>query len=517
MFNIGKFVCNRQDDKTAFIWIGKNGEEERYTYRELECNSNSAANFLKSLDIVKGDRVFVYIEKVPELYFLILGILKIGAVYCPVFSSFGSEALKDRIEDCQPRAIITQPSLVDNIRNIKVDFPYLENVIIVDKQQGKFDYIDKEINYIEEVKKYPSEFNDYETTEDDIAIIHYTSGTTSKPKGVVHRHNAVKRHLYTSKEVLGIKDEDIYWCTADHAWVTGSSYGIFGPLALGTTMVAADVGYRAKNIFEIIQKYKVNVWYTAPTLLRMLMREREELIRQYDFTSLREVACVGEALNSEVVRWGKDNLGKTIRDTWFQTETGSIMIANYGDIEVKPGSMGKPAQDIEAAVLDDNYNPLPPGAVGHLAIKPGWSSMFVTYWSRQEAYDKVFRRGWYITGDLVKRDEDGYYWFSSRNDDVINTAGHLVSPFEIESVLIKHKAIAEVAVIGIHDNIMGEKVKAFVVLKEGFESSTKLEIELRMLVRNELSPYASPQVIEFMRDLPKNNSGKIMRRSLREL
>ena len=353
-----------------------------------------------------------------------------------------------------------------------------------------------------------------ETSMNDYSIMHYTSGTTGKPKGAAHRHMAILQQYATGKWVLDFHEEDVYWCTADPGWVTGTSYGMFAPWSNGVTQLIYEAGFGPGAWYRMIQKHKVTVWYSAPTAIRMLMKAGEELPARHDLSSLRHINSVGEPLNPEAVVWGMKVFNQPIHDNWWQTETGAMMIANLASLPVRPGSMGKPLPGIEVGILDEDYNPLPPGKEGSLAIRPGWPSMFQTYWGNQEMYNTKFRKGWYITGDQARQDQDGYFWFVGRADDVINTAGHLVGPFEVESMLIEHPAVAEAAVIGVPDPIAMEVVKAFVGLKDGIEPSDQLRQELLRFGRERLQMIA-PRDIEFRASLPKTRSGKIMRRLLK--
>jgi len=479
-------------DTTAIIYVSKGGIEKIYSYRDLDIASSKVANLLIKKGIHKGDRVFVYIDRSPETYFFALGILKIGAVFCPIFSSFGPDAVKERFIDCSGSLIITEDKLKENVKS----FPHL----IIDND-----------DFIKSFSSMDSDYISSNLNNDDIAIIHYTSGTTGKPKGAVHKLGALKSHMKTSKDVLHLVKGTNYWCTADPAWITGTSYGIFGPLSVGAMILVSDPGYRVHQILQTLEKYKISIWYTAPTLLRMLMRQDKSVFKDYDLSSLKKIFSVGEILSGEVFRWGVENFRLPIFDTWFQTETGSIMIANTGHFPVKSGSMGKPVEDINAAILDDSYNILDKGDIGHLAIKTPWASMFCDYWGNNEKYKSRFHDDWYITGDLAYRDDEGYFYFVSREDDIINTAGHLLSPYEVETILNSHPFVLESAVVGVKDKMLGETVKAYIILKEEIKPSTKLQLDLRMLVRNRLSPFASPQSIEFVDSIPKTESGKIIR------
>lgn len=512
---VDRHLKTHRRDKVAFFWEGRGGAQETYSFLQLSQSSNRFANVLKNLGVEKGDRVFVFLEKVPELYISVIGTLKIGAIIGPLFSAFGPDAVKDRLLDSKAKVFITSPKLKNKVEEIFEDLPDLKRVILVNRAGGKIELGDNEVSYEEEMKKASDDFEIVKTSRDDYSIMHYTSGTTGKPKGVVHAHAAVIGHYATSKYVLDLTSEDIYWCTADPGWVTGTSYGIFGPWSNGVTQVIYDGDFNPKKWYSIIEKYKVTVWYTAPTAIRMLMRFGDELPRKFDLSSIRHPCSVGEPLNPEAVVWGKNIMGLPFHDNWWQTETGCILIANYPVQDVKPGSMGRPFPGIHPAILDDNYNELPSGKEGHLAIKPGWPSMFRTYWGKEEMYDSRFQNGWYITGDKAKMDDDGYFWFVGRADDVINTAGHLVGPFEVESALIEHPAVAEAGVIGKPDPIAMEVIKAFISLKEGFNQSDELKHEIQKFVKKRLSSAAYPREIEFLDTLPKTRSGKIMRRLLK--
>lgn len=488
------FEKNRDSmDSTALICVSRDGTESIYSYRDLDIMSNKAANMLSGMGIRKGDRVFLYLDRSAETFFFTLGILKIGAVFCPLFPSFGPDAVEDRFIDCGGKLIIVEDRLVDNVG----DFPHL----VVDRK-GDFD---------RRLLSIDSEFVSPVINSEDIAIIHYTSGTTGKPKGAVHCHGAVLGHYETTINVLELTKGTKYWCTADPAWVTGTTYGILGPLSAGAQILVCEPGYRSNQVLGTLVKYEISIWYTAPTLLRMLMREDKAKSGEYTLPYLKKIFSIGEALNPEVFHWVDENLGIKVMDTWFQTETGSIMIANDGSFPIKPSSMGKPVLGINAGILDEDYNDADIGVKGSLALRTPWSSMFRDYWGNRNKYESRFHKGWYITGDLAYRDEEGYFYFVSREDDVINTAGHLLSPYEVERVLASHPSVEEVAVAGMPDKIMGEAVKACIVLKENYEPSPQLQMEYRMLVRNRLSPFASPQKIEFVNSIPKTESGKTIR------
>ncbi|MEX0801246.1 MAG: acetate--CoA ligase [Dehalococcoidia bacterium] len=511
---IDRHLKTARRDKSAMLWEGKDGSTETYTFAQMASASNKAANMLRSLGVGKGDRVFVFLERVPELYFTVFGTLKLGAVIGPLFSAFGPDAVRDRLENSAARVLLTSPDLWARVRDIRAGLPALEHVIVLDRSGGA-SAPEGTLAWADVFDPQSEEFEIEPTDPEDHAVMHYTSGTTGKPKGAAHVHMAVLGHYATGKYVLDLHDDDVYWCTADPGWVTGTSYGMFGPWSNGATSLVYEGGFGARHWYSLIEKYRVTVWYTAPTAIRMLMKAGDELPKKHDLSSLRYVCSVGEPLNPEGVLWGQKAFGLPIHDNWWQTETGSILIANYPSMDIRPGSMGRPFPGIEPAIIDDDGAELPPGQEGDLAVRPGWPSMFRTYWNNTEMYESRFRNGWYITGDRARRDADGYFWFVGRADDVINTAGHLVGPFEVESALIEHPAVAEAGVIGKPDPVAMEVVKAFVALKDGFQPDDKLRRELTRFARDKLGAGIAPREIEFVDSLPKTRSGKIMRRLLK--
>jgi acetyl-CoA synthetase len=366
----------------------------------------------------------------------------------------------------------------------------------------------------------PDRFATAPTRPDEPALLHFTSGTTGKPKGAVHVHEAIVAHRITGKLALDLHPEDVFWCTADPGWVTGTSYGILSPLANGVTLIVDEADFDAERWYAILEQQKVSVWYTAPTAVRMMMKGGAAAARSHGYPALRFIASVGEPLNPQAVLWGQEAFGLPIHDNWWQTETGGIMVANYASMPIKPGSMGKPLPGIEAAIVQrqpDGSVALveAPGVEGELALKRGWPSMFRGYLNEDERYRKCFAGEWYLTGDLARRDADGYFWFVGRADDVIKTSGHLIGPFEVESAFMEHAAVAEAGVIGKPDPIAGEIVKAFVALKPGHEASPALERELLGFVRKKLGTAVAPKELAFVPSLPKTRSGKIMRRLLK--
>ena len=502
-------------DKVAMIWEGSDGAIERYTFEEMRRQTNRFANVLKRIGIQKADRVFVFADRIPELYFAVFGTLKAGAISAPLFSAFGPEPVAERVRRAEGAMIVTTPHLLPKIDEIRGELPSVRHVMVIGHRAGAT--VDAaNLDYAALMAEASDDFAMEPTGAEDWSIMHFTSGTTGLPKGAAHVHEAVVNHYATGKYALDLHPDDVYWCTADPGWVTGTSYGMFAPWSNGVTQVIYEGGFGAGRWFDIIERHRVTVWYTAPTAIRMLMKAGSGVPRERDLSSLRFTASVGEPLNPEGVVWGEEATGLPFHDNWWQTETGAIMIANYASMDIKPGSMGRPFPGITAGILDDEFNEVTePMREGQLAIKTPWPSMFRTYWSDEERYRSRFKGEWYITGDRAKRDEDGYFWFVGRDDDVINTSGHLVGPFEVESALIEHPAVAEAGVIGKPDPIAMEIVKAFVSLKDGFEPSDQLRRELIGHTRQRLGPGVAPREIDFIPSLPKTRSGKIMRRLLK--
>ena len=511
---IDRHVKQGRGDHLCWLWEGKDGSIEKYTYADAARLSNQFANVLGALGIQKGDRVFCFMDRVPELYAAVFGTLKAGCVTGPLFSAFGPDAAGDRLADAGAKVLVTTPEQRGKVAAMKPNLPDLEHIIIV--EHGKDPKLEPgELSWNDLMRGASDAFEIVRTDPEDPAVMHYTSGTTGKSKGAVHVHQAVLGHYATGKYVLDLHPDDIYWCTADPGWVTGTSYGMFAPHTNGVTSVIYEGGFSASKWYEVIERHGVTVWYTAPTAIRLLMKAGEDPVKKRDLSSLRYTMSVGEPLNPEAVVWSNRVIGLPFHDNWWQTETGSIMIANYPILPIKPGSMGKPMPGIEAAIVSDDGSIAPPGEEGNLALRPGWPSMFRTYWNNKEMYDSKFKDGWYYSGDRGRMDEDGYFWFVGRADDVINTAGHLVGPFEVESALIEHPAVAEAGVIGKPDPVAMEVVKAFVTLKDGYEPSDQLRRELLQFSRQKLGAGVAPREIDFIDVLPKTRSGKIMRRLLK--
>lgn len=496
-------------DKLALIYSSPD-REETFTFLELSKHSNKFANVLRKYNVRKGDRVFLFMPRSPEFYAAFFGILKTGAVAGPLFEAFMEQAVRDRLEDSEASMLITTAELLERVPY--TELPHLENIIIVGEdsnKEGKF------ISFEEEMEAAPEEFEMEWVNLEDGMLLHYTSGSTGRPKGVYHVHNAMIQHYATAEWVLDLKPDDVYWCTADPGWVTGTSYGIFAPWLHGVTNVVRGGRFTPESWYETLEKYKVTVWYTAPTALRMLVSHGEDKVKQYDLSALRHILSVGEPLNPEVITWGLRAFGLRIHDTWWMTETGAQMIVNLPCNEIRPGSMGKPIPGVEASIIDHEGNELPPNQMGNLAIKAGWPAMMRQIWNNPGKYESYFINGWYISGDSAYRDEDGYFWFQGRLDDVINTSGERVGPFEVESKLIEHPAVAEAGVIGKPDPERGEIIKAFITLNDGYEESEDLLQDIRKFVKTGLSAHAEPREIEIKDTIPKTRSGKIMRRLLK--
>ncbi len=518
--NIGWMCSDRichlgLENKLALLWEDYQGNAKHFTFDDIRILSNTVAHFLSGLEIQPGERICLFMDRVPELYIGFLGILKMGGVAQPLFSAFGEESLFVRLADAETSVILTQKKHAYKIRKIRGQLPNLRHIIIVDA--GGSPLQEREVFLQMEREPRIERFSVYPTVAESPSVLHYTSGTTGQPKGAQHVHYSIIAQYLTAKSVLDLRPADVYWCNADPGWVTGTSYGIIGPWANGITQVVLDSGFNARRWYEFIEKHRVTVWYSAPTAIRLLMKEGKEIIRQHDLSSLRHLASVGEPLNPEAVTWSQEVFGKPFHDTFWQTETGCIVITNFPGMPIKPGSMGKPFPGITAAVLDPKtYEPVAqPGVAGLIALRPGWPSQIRTYWNNNAGFQARFKNGWYLCGDRASIDPDGYFWFMGRDDDVINTGGHLVGPFEIESALLGCPAVAESAAVAKPDPVNMEVVKAYVTLKPSFRPSDDLELEIMNHIRKRLSPLAMPQEIEFVDSLPKTRSGKIVRRILR--
>jgi acetyl-CoA synthetase len=517
---VDRHAAGPRRDHVAIRWIGKDDTVEQFSYARLRGLTNRFAAALGRLGVAKGDRVFLLLGRIPELYVAALGALKHRCVVSPLFSAFGPEPIRTRLALGRARVLVTTYELYrKKVAPIRAALPRLEHVLLVGDTQRPAE-VPGALDFYRLMAWADDNYEIGPTHPEDPALLHFTSGTTGTPKGAVHVHEAVVAHHATGKLALDLHPDDVFWCTADPGWVTGTSYGIIAPLTNVVTSVVDEADFDAERWYRILRDQKVTVWYTAPTAIRMLMKAGPEMARTYDLSGLRFAASVGEPLNPEAVVWGQEVLGRPFHDNWWQTETGGIMIANFASMDIRPGSMGKPLPGVEAAIVrqteDGRVEEIAePGVQGELALRPGWPSMFRAYWNDPERYKECFAGGFYLTGDLARRDADGYFWFVGRKDDVIKTSGHLVGPFEVESVLMEHPAIAEAGVIGKPDPVAMEVVKAFVVLKPGHEASEELRRELLGFARSRLGAAVAPKEIDFMPSLPRNRAGKIMRRLLK--
>lgn len=507
---IDRHAESSRKNKVA-LYYDDGDRKETYTFYDMKCKTNQVANVLQDkTTLVKGDRLFIYMPRQPELYFTLLGALKLGVIVGPLFEAFMEGAVYDRLDDSDAKVLVTTPSL---LKRVPLDrLPKLETVFLVGDDIEETDSV---YHLTRQMSQASEQFNITWVAREDGMLLHYTSGSTGAPKGVLHVHNAMIQQYQSAQWVLDLQEQDIYWCTADPGWVTGTAYGIFGPWLNGVTTLVVGGRFSPQNWYQALASYHVTVWYSAPTAFRMLMGAGE-MVKDYDLSSLRHVLSVGEPLNPEVIRWGIETLGHRIHDTWWMTETGAHMICNYPSMAIKPGSMGKPLPGIYATIVDDQGNEVKPYTMGNLAIRKGWPAMMRAIWGNQERYDAYFLQGeWYVSGDSAYQDEDGYFWFQGRVDDVIMTAGERVGPFEVESKLLEHPDVLEAGVIGKPDPVRGEIIKAFIALREGVAPSEQLITDIQNFVKTGLAAHAAPREIEFKDKLPKTRSGKIMRRVLK--
>lgn len=499
-------------NKIALLWVGEDGVEKKFTFEELSLLSNKLGNILKDFDVARGDRVFLFLPRIPELFIAFLGVLKIGAIAGTLFSAFQEQALFDRLDNSDAEVLVTTKELKARVDKVRRRLPHLKHIITVDTP-----------DFTKSMDHASDELAVAHMDPEEYAFMLYTSGTTGKPKGVVHRHKAILQQHLTAKWVLDLQDNDTYWCTADPGWVTGIAYEILGSWSCGVTSLVYAGRFDPDTWYRILDKYNVTVWYTAPTAIRMLMAAGTDLVKKHDLSHLRHMCSVGEPLNPEAIHWSIKAFSMPFHDTWWQTETGAISIANYRCLDIKIGSMGKPFPGMKAAIVDDKGHELPPKTEGNIAIAHPWPSMMKTIWRRPQKYKSYFVKKWYISGDRGWMDTDGYFWFVGRADDVIKTSGERVGPFEVESALVSHPAVVEAGVIGKPDAVRGEIIKAFVVLAKDAQGQVarnkgqgeKLKEELSQYVKKHLAGHAYPKEIEFIDKLPKTRSGKIMRRILK--
>lgn len=499
--------------ESLVTWINPDLSERIYSYELFESESNIAANVLKKIGVLPDDVVSIFLPRSTEIVNFFFGILKLEAISCLLFSTLGVEGLYDRLSVNRSRVIITKKNSLKKIQSILDKLDMLEFVLVVDIET----HIDKKIlSYPLLASACDSVFSFPKLVDSNKpAFLQFTSGSTGRPKAAVHLHSSLNEIIASYNEILQVTKKDVYWCTADPAWITGLVYGIIVPFFSQNRQIHFNGVFNPEKWLTILQNKKVNVWFTSPTALRMLMQEDEIKIRKNPPNALRSIFSVGEPLNPEIFFWGKRVFSLEIHDTWFQTETGAIMIANRPGMKILPGSMGKPRESIEAVICNDQMEILPPNFQGNLCIKKGWKSMFADYLFNHDAYKEKFKSGLYKTGDLAYKDTNGYYWFVSRSDDVINTSGHLVGPFEVESALLEIDEIKDTAVIGVPDSLLYQKIVAFVVLANGAAWSNQLELKARIHVSNRVSTIAIPSEFRIIENIPKNQSGKILRRVLK--
>ncbi|WP_212843569.1 acetate--CoA ligase [Catellatospora sp. IY07-71] len=520
--SVDRHVLAGAGDRAALRCVSRDGVVD-VSYGQLLARTSRFANLLTHLGVGRGERVFSLLGRVPELYVTALGTLRHAGAYSPLFAAFGPEPVRERLARGDAAVLVTSPELYERrVAPIRDQLPMLRHVLVTgeDPPPGALS-LDVELSYMSDAFEVPP------TDPQEIALLHFSSGTTGRPKGAVHVHEAVVAHRATAQLALDLRADDVFWCTADPGWVTGTSYGIVAPLALGATVLVDAEEFDARRWYARLAEHRVSVWYTAPTALRMLMRHPASLPASFDLSALRHIASVGEPLNPEVVTWGAQVLGHPVHDNWWQTETGAIMIGNMPGVEIRPGSMGLAMPGVEAGLAEQGEDgrarvtPVSgvelvtrPDTVGEIVLRRGWPSMFRGYLHEPERYAHSFAGDWYLTGDLARRDADGYFWFVGRADDVIKSAGHLIGPFEVESVLMEHPAVAEAGVIGRPDPVVGEIVKAFVSIRPGVEATDELRLELLGFARRRLGAVA-PREIAFDDSLPHTRSGKVMRRLLK--
>ena len=530
---LDRHVQNGRRNKIAYIYTNEDNQEIKVSYGELLEMVNKFANGLKSIGVKKGDRVVIYMPLVIEQMVAMLACARIGAVHSVVYAGFSANALRMRIEDAKAKVVITSTWTKRRGKKLNLKavvdeavdgLEFVENIVVFQREGDEFVLEEKEIDFNELMKNQSPECEPEIMDAEDPLFILYTSGSTGKPKGVLHTIGGYNLYTHvTTKYVFDIHEDDIYWCTADPGWITGHSYMLYGPLSVGTTSVIAEGAPDYPDPgrwWSIVEKYRVNIFYTAPTAVRLFMKYGEEWPAKYNLSSLRVLGSVGEPINPEAWIWYYKNIGReqcSIVDTWWQTETGGHMITTVPAYPQKPGKAGKPFWGIEAEVVNKQGEPVEPNTVGFLVIKKPWPSALRTCWGEPERFEKYWNEipNVYTAGDLATKDEDGYIMILGRADDVINVSGHRIGTAEVESALVSHPAVAEAAVIGKPHEVKGESIKAFVILKQGHEPSENLVKDIKMHVRHELGALAVPDEIEFVEKLPKTRSGKIMRRVLK--
>ncbi|MFA6022633.1 MAG: AMP-binding protein [Candidatus Pacearchaeota archaeon] len=472
--------------KVALLFLDEYENLKEISYGELESEINKFANYLNKLKVKKNSRVFIFLPKIPEMYISFLGIIKQGSIAAPLFEAFQADGLELRLTKGDADVLITNKELLQRLKHK----PKNMEIIVIDSQE-----------YESEIKKMSADFSAEIKNKKDTAIMIFTSSTAGTPvAGVEIPHYGLVQQHFTGKLVLDLKENDKYWCTAHPGWVTGSVYGIISPLSIGCSVYVFEGHFDSKKWLDFIVKNKISVIYTAPTALRMLKSE----VKKSDFASVRNICSVGEALTDAIFNYYKE-IGIEINDTYWQTETGAIVIANYSGLKKKPGSMGKTIPGIKAKIKDDM-----------IVLKPDWPAMMTGIYKHDKMYKSYFKAGLFLTNDRATVDRQGYFFFKGRKDDIIKTSGERVSPIEIESILLKHKSVKEVAIIGIPDVVKGEVIKAFIVLEEDIAERKELEEELKLFVKENYAGHAYPKIIEFVKTLPKTHSGKIVRMELRK-
>jgi acetyl-CoA synthetase len=508
---IDRHVHNGKEEQIALIFEGW-GRKEQYTFGQLKEMTDKFAGILTKVGINPGDRIAIYMPRIPELYISLLGIIKAGAVAVPFFEGYKGKMVEQYLQDSEAVSIITTAGLRKNF-NLE-NAPNLKHVFVYGNEEQV-----RTGEYWWQGEMEQAQAGEYTiwVNKDHPMLLLYTSGSTGTPKGVIHVHEAMLHLYHTGKLVLSLGQKDeVFWCTADPGWITGISYGVLAPWLTGTTNFVRGERFHARGWYSMIEKYRVNVWYSTPTSFRMLMNYGDSLSSQYDFSSIRHIFSVGEALNPAVLRWGQKVFGVPIRDTWWMTETGGILIANIPEQQIKPGSMGRPIPGIYATVIDNKGRELAPMEVGNLAVRTGWPGMMRGVWRDEANFNAYFKFSpWYLTGDLAYRDHEGYFWYQGRSDDIINTSGGRVGPYEVESRLVEHPAVMEAGVIGKPDPLRGEVIKAYLKLEEDCQWEESLEQELKDFALEVLPAYAIPQEFEVINELPKTRSGKISRRILK--
>ncbi|AAY81356.1 acetyl-CoA synthetase [Sulfolobus acidocaldarius] len=499
--NVSKLVMDLNadgKDKSGLIWISEKGDIKSYTFHDLEVKASSFGAVLKDSGVKPGDRVVVMSKRVPSLYFSLLAIGMIGAVIVPIYSTFGEEAIRYRVENSGSKVAIVHESLADKFRNIsgiKI-LKTSEEGIVNEQNVHNTSYVERSIN--------------------DPTLILYTSGTTGRPKGIWHSQDIMTFYYFSGKYHFDMHAQDKFWHTGDPAWVAGFA-GVWTAWLNSIPIVSYEGKFDAESWYSNIERVKVTLMSTAPTAIRLLKKEGVELARKFDLSSIRFIHAGGEYVDPDIIRWSMEVFGVPIHDGYGQTETATYVIANYVSMPIKIGSMGKPLPGVKALVVDENGNPLPPNTKGILALDPDFPAMAKGIWNDEERWKNSFKNGYYLTGDMGYIDEDGYFWYLGRADDIIKVSGYRISPVEIESVIMTHPAVAESAVIGVEDPIRGFRIKAYIVLKKDYSPSDELKNEIINHVRVKLGAHVVPREVEIVKELPHTLSGKTMRRVLRAI